>query len=102
MKRDASEYLPENYDEVIQGQPRFHCCEGCFRPAKRRLATMQTPHYECYAESYVKCFWNLCDHQSSTTSFLVKSKGHGILQCTGNSSSFQGQVFDGMILGTAW
>lgn len=43
-------------------------CDGCIKPSARRLALFQAKdEYECYAESYVKCFWGLCDvvHKSN-------------------------------------
>lgn len=49
-------------------KPRIKC-ENCIKPIARRLALFQAKdEYECYSESYVKCFWGLCDlHKSEDT-----------------------------------
>ncbi|KAF9422912.1 hypothetical protein HW555_001455 [Spodoptera exigua] len=51
-------------------KPQFKC-EGCLKPAARRLGLFQAKdEYECYAESYVKCFWGLCDLHKSHENIL--------------------------------
>ncbi|KAJ8719602.1 hypothetical protein PYW08_011777 [Mythimna loreyi] len=52
---------------VKEGQRLNLKCENCIKPVMRRLALFQAKdEYECYAESYVKCFWGLCDmHRSN-------------------------------------
>lgn len=57
---------------------RLKGCGGCYKPEKRRLGTMQSKdEYDCYVESYIKCFWGLCDRQKNETSFTVKPDGAG-------------------------
>ncbi|KAL0828817.1 hypothetical protein ABMA28_003728, partial [Loxostege sticticalis] len=51
------------------------CDDHCFKPVGKRLALFGAKdEYECYAESYVKCFWGLCDHQKSVDAFAKKSE----------------------------
>ncbi|VVC94402.1 unnamed protein product [Leptidea sinapis] len=51
----------------------FHC-NDCFKPTMRRLANFKPKdEFECYAESYVKGFWDLCEYRKSEDSFLSKT-----------------------------
>lgn len=53
-------------------------CDGCIRPVARRLALFQAKdEYECYAESYVKCFWGLCDMHKSNENFVPVPETQG-------------------------
>ncbi|OWR51356.1 hypothetical protein KGM_206661 [Danaus plexippus plexippus] len=45
----------------------------------RRLANFEaSDEYECYTESYIKCFWGLCDHQKSMHALITKSNSEVI------------------------
>ncbi|CAG9100659.1 unnamed protein product [Plutella xylostella] len=49
-------------------------CRHCFKPPVRRLALLQTTDdYECYAESYVKCFWGMCHQHKSVEAFTLEN-----------------------------
>lgn len=58
-------------------KPRLSC-ESCIKPVARRLALFEPKdEYECYAESYVKCFWGLCDLHKSDVSLVPKAINQG-------------------------
>ncbi|XP_047997843.1 uncharacterized protein LOC125235345 [Leguminivora glycinivorella] len=52
---------------IMHLSSRIFKCSNCYKPIERRLGLFQAQDdYECYADSYVKCFWGLCDvrHES--------------------------------------
>ncbi|GBP71384.1 hypothetical protein EVAR_20484_1 [Eumeta japonica] len=43
-----------------------------FKPKERRLALFRVKDdYECYSESYIKCFWGMCDKQTSMETLIA-------------------------------
>jgi hypothetical protein len=53
----------------------------CYKPVSWRPNLIRDgAGDECYAESYIKCFWGLCDHQKSVDSFTNKADTKGINQ----------------------
>lgn len=54
-------------------------CGYCYKPTARRLANFKVKDdFECYSESYIKCFWGLCDHQRNDIGFVSKKPDKGI------------------------
>lgn len=53
-------------------------CSDCFQPTLRRLANFrEKDDYECYGESYVKCFWGLCELHKSNHEFIRPTSDKG-------------------------
>lgn len=52
---------------------------GCAKPVRNKLTFFESMDvYECYSESYVKCFWSLCDQHKSIESIPQKHISRGI------------------------